>query len=71
MFKNKVMKVFRANKWKKSKKRFTEIPPDEQSVKSGTPDFEEDNQSEPSNYQAASEYCEDVNDGLQNNKSVE
>ncbi len=71
MFKNKVLKVLSRKKRKESKKRFTEIPPDEQSVKSNNRDYEDgdDNYSEPSNYQAASEYSEDVHDGIQNNKS--
>eukprot|EP00794_Sanderia_malayensis_P008245 gene8245-9128_t len=70
MFKNKVLKALSRKKRKESKKRFTEIQPDQQSVKSSNRDYEDDVYSEPSNYQAASEYGEDANDaGIQNNKS--
>ena len=64
MFKNKLFGSKKRREKKAAKKRFTEIPPDEQSIKSSTRDYEGgDNDS---NYQAASEYGEDAQDGMEN-----
>ena len=81
MFKNKWLRSKKNKKNQASKKRYTEIPPDQRSIKSA-PDYEgvndnDDNDindevySEPSNYRAASDYGEDRPDGIQNDRSVE
>ena len=77
MFKNKLFKSKKNKNKQASKKRYTEIPPDQQSVASGVKDYEgigdDENEmySEPSNYQVGSEYSEDASSVIQNNKSVE
>ena len=84
MFKNKWLRSKKNKKNQASKKRYTEIPPDQQSIKSA-PDYEgvNDNDandvndvnnevySEPADYRAASDYGEDRPDGIQGNRSVE
>ncbi|XP_065069120.1 dystrophin-like isoform X2 [Rhopilema esculentum] len=79
MFKNKFFKGKKNKNKQSSKKRYTEVPPDQQSVKSGEPDYEgmddsgnaDGNYSEPSNYQAASEFEEDAPVVIQNSEPLE
>ena len=79
MFKNRFFKGKKNKNKQSSKKRYTEVPPDQQSVKSGEPEYEgmdesgdaDGNYSEPSNYQAASEFEENASVVIQNSEPLE
>lgn len=77
MFKNKLFKGKKNKKNQSSKKRYTEIPPDQQSVASGGKDYEgideneNGNGSQASVYQTSTDYSGDASSVAQNNKSIE